>query len=268
MQSADLAWTRNLERVFTNGQVVSPRPGSPFTGNTLEVMNCSSTLDMTKPVVTIAGRKLGYRFLAAEARWILTGDNRVASIAPYSNVISKFSDNGIDFFGAYGPRVVSQLGGVISALVSDQSTRQAVMSIWRMNPPVTKDVPCTTTVQWLIRDGALHCIDTMRSSDLWLGWPYDVFNFSMLSAMIALILREEHGIHLNMGNLSLNAGSQHLYERNHEQAKLCVSEPDAVKYAPLQLRNFANAESLIAFLGNLADAQDRTHLPWLGELFV
>lgn len=268
IKTADAVWVNNMCEVLDSGMIASPRPGSDFTGKTMELINFESSIDMRFPVVTIPQRRLGYRFLAAEARWIINGDDRLATIAPYSPVIHKFSDDGVTFFGAYGPRVKAQLQGVVDALAADNDTRQAVLTIWRSNPPKTKDMPCTVAIQWLIRNGRIHCIDTMRSSDLWLGWPYDVFNFSMLTAIIVLMLRTQYKLGVVLGDLSLRAGSQHLYERDWENSAKCVSRPDAIEYAPLDLRYFRDADDLISFLSKVADGKDRNNLPWLKEIFV
>lgn len=218
--TATNTWLMALEHTLSSGTPTMPR-GLPCR----EILNAHTTTPMYKPIVTTPARHLGYRFMFAEAYWILTGDNRVSTIAPYSKSISQFSDNGKIFSGAYGPMVVEQVDYVVRALTKDLNTRQAIMTIWRPSPPPSKDIPCTVAVQFIVRDGYLHCIDTMRSSDVWLGWPYDTFNFSMLSAYIILCLYENTGIKLQLGNLHMNLGSLHLYEENVEQARLCITPP-------------------------------------------
>lgn len=172
-------------------------------------------------MMQIPERKLGYRFMLAEAWWILTGQNKLTSIDKYSKHIKEFSDDGTFFMGAYGPKVVDQLPYVLDCLVSDPSTRQAVISIWRERPRPSKDIPCTLSLQFLIRDSRLNCIATMRSSDIWLGWPYDVFNFSMISKYICELLHQK-GFPVYLGDLYFTAGSQHLYEQNFEAANKIV----------------------------------------------
>ena len=82
----------------------------------------------------------------------------------------------------------------------------------------------------MIRNNRLHCFDTMRSSDIWLGWPYDVFNMSMISRYVLLYLKSideiaiDHDIEL--GNLYLTAGSLHLYEKNVKKAFQIITEPE------------------------------------------
>lgn len=217
MHDTNTEWQAALSALMQGGQSVSPR-GIPCR----ELLGYQTVIPMNDPVVTIPQRKLGYKFMAAEAYWILSGDNRVATIAPYSKKIAQFSDDGKTFFGAYGPKIHEQLDYVTHKLRDDPYSRQAVINIWRENPPQTKDVPCTISVQWLIRDGKLHCIDTMRSSDIILGWPYDVFNFSMMSLWICCVLRTAYGLKLRLGNLYLTAGSLHLYESDEAVARQCI----------------------------------------------
>lgn len=252
-RSASAEWLDLLGEILTRG--VEARPRNMLTR---EIAGAQTCVDMSRPVVAVAERKLGRRFLCAEAAWILSGDNRVRSIAPFSKEISRFSDDGVYFRGAYGPRIVDQLTYVVDAISSDPDTRQAVVDIWRPNPRPTKDVPCTLSVQWLVRDGRLDCFDTMRSSDAWLGWPYDVFNFSMLSCYVALLVRERCGARLRLGTLRLTAASQHLYETNFEPAREILLKRLAT---PVELigrldpHELAKASDLIDLLWDLARLQ-------------
>lgn len=251
MNQTNAQWLRVLEEVLQNGNESAPR-GKPI----LEILGYQTKILMSSPVMTIAERKLSYKFMCAEAAWILDGDNRVESITGFNKNIAKFSDDGVYFAGAYGPRIVDQLTYVVDTLVADPDSRQAVIEIWRPNPRSSKDVPCTISVQWFVRNGALHCVDTMRSSDIWLGWPYDVFNFSMLSAYIVLLIKHRNlgwlpngsdnkkyeTLHnLKLGTLILNAGSQHLYEENFDAARLLVSSTPLTEHpcGNVDLDNFS-----------------------------
>jgi len=207
-------WFSHLSMIIKYGNTVSPRGKS-----TLEIPQSTLFVDMRDPVLQIAERKLSYQFMAAEAYWILTGDDRVETIAPYNKHISKFSDDGIKFFGAYGPKITSQLDYVINKLKEDKYTRQAGLTIWRENPPETKDVPCTVAIFFNIRCGKLNCHVFMRSSDVWLGVPYDVFNFSMLSHFICAKMNNLHGSVITPGDLYITAASSHLYSEDLDDAR-------------------------------------------------
>lgn len=168
-----------------------------------------------RPMIMPVGRKLSYRFMFAEAFWILAGDNQVDGIAPFNKNISQFSDDGKIFFGAYGPKIVEQLPYVIDNLTNDRDSRQAVLTIWRESPPKTKDVPCTIMVKFHL-DGRkkLHCHVVMRSSDVWLGLPYDIFNFSMLMHRVSTALPDQP----KPTTLTYTLMNGHLYERNWQAA--------------------------------------------------
>lgn len=219
-KSATQCWRQVLIDVLKHGA-----PRSPRGQETIELLNYRSLIDMRRPVVISKARKLSYRFMFTEARWILEGRNDLKTLVKFAPSMKNYSDDGLTLFGAYGPWILAQLPYVVNALIKDQSTRQAVLTIWRQNPPVTRDCPCTVSVQWLIRDDHLHCIDNMRSSDVWLGWPYDVFSFSMVSLVVALFLKTR-GVQVELGGLFLNAGSQHIYERNMSGALDALAEEE------------------------------------------
>lgn len=207
-------WINKLKEIIYKGQISNPR-GIKIK----ELINSSICIDMNYPIITIPERKLGYKFMMREAWWILSGRNDVESIKDYSKAISTFSNDNYHFDGAYGPRVVDQIRYIVDSLAQDLNTRQAVLTIWRSNPRPSKDIPCTISIQWFIRDGYIYCIDNMRSSDIWLGVPYDIFNFTMLTGYIMLLLKERGIYDLKLGKLYLNAGSQHLYEDNWKKAE-------------------------------------------------
>lgn len=239
-------WKKMLSDLLDKGELSSPR-----THATKELLGYQSCIDMSKPFLNIPERKLGKQFRYAEAAWILSGDNRVSTIAPYSKMISQFSDDGVRFFGSYGPKIVDQISYVINLLHKDPYSRQAVINIWREKPPQSKDIPCTTNLQFVIRNNKIHCIANMRSSDAWLGWPYDVFNFTCVSIYILLQLKSMHNVNYKLGTLTVNAGSQHLYERDWDYAKHCVNNvwdtPFIITYS-----QFKDGETFINSLWNSA----------------
>ncbi len=227
--NATEAWYSLLRNIMYYGKKVSPRGM-----DTLEVLHNNINMDMNNPIVNNDLRKLSYKFLAAEAYWILSGDNQVSGIAPYNKYISNFSDDGEIFFGAYGPRIKSQFSYVANSLVDDHMSRQAVLTIWRENPEKSKDIPCTINMTFNIRDNKLNCHTIMRSSDAWLGFPYDVFNFSMVAIMVMNMyhdmqlirlgtgkIKEEDMKQLELGTLYWTGISSHIYFKNLDQIQDC-----------------------------------------------
>jgi thymidylate synthase len=254
MQDATSAWLHATRLVMGQGELVAPRNQL-----TREIQQQTHILWMRKPVVRVPIRALNHRFMAAEAYWILSGDDSVAGIVAYNSKIAEFSDDGQYFFGAYGPKVVDQLPYMIEKLKSDRDTRQAGLTIWREKPPATRDVPCTVAVFASIRSELLHLHVFMRSSDLWLGLPYDVFNFSMLGHLICATLTEADGPKVTPGKLYLTAASSHLYERDWDKVARCQeglpqpTTPEAL---------FTDSDALMERLEALRHVSPGSRLRW------
>lgn len=223
-------------------------------GDSTKELLCNKTvIHAESPVLTTVYRGLNRRFLCAEPAWILSGSNRLSNIKPYLENYAMYSDDQVFMTGAYGPPVVDQLPYVTRTLREDPSSRQAVMTIWRPRPAPSVDIPCTVALQFLVRDYCLHTIVYMRSSDAWLGLPYDWFTFACISKVVAWSLGSM------LGNLTVVAGSQHLYAK-HESLARTLLVPQDEKTCP-RLSNIqaqwqecsGNIDSLIELLWSLAD---------------
>ena len=260
----DDVWLQTLKTVVNQGALIAPRGMQ-----TLELTHHCVVVDTRKPVMTIPARKLSYSFMVAEAFWILTGDDQVAGIAPYNPNIAQFSDDGKTFFGAYGPKILDQLPYVVNKLLADPSTRQAGLTIWRESPPTTKDVPCTIAIFFSLRDDQLHTHVFMRSSDLWLGLPYDVFNFSMLTHLVCAKLNSVSpkvkplGLELiRPGKLYLTAMSSHLYETNWQAANQCLLLGGGTEQPPTPELYWHNPTHLLMCLERLRHTKPGHQLRW------
>ncbi len=222
MPSFSVVWTQLLRETLATGHTSAPRGHV-----TRECYHRTIHVPMRQPVLCHPLRKLNYQFMAAEAYWILSGDDRVETITPYNSRLAQYSDDGVRFFGAYGPKIVSQLPYVIQTLRRDPASRQAGLTLWRENPPPTKDVPCTIAMFFMLRDARMHVHVFMRSSDIWLGVPYDVFNFSMVGHAVCALLNEHRPPTdpVCPGTLFLTAASSHLYEPQWSDAAKCIEQP-------------------------------------------
>jgi len=250
-ETANDAWLETLREILYFGNEVNPRGK-----RTKEILNNSFYFDMNYPVCYHQDRKLSYQFMAAEADWIISGDNTVQGIAGYNKNIAQFSDNGQIFNGAYGPPFQEQLPYIVRSLNQDSTTRQAVMTLWNRRPEPSKDIPCTVSLAWNIRENQLNCHVFMRSSDAWLGLPYDLFNFTMMTCRVgSLIINQQ----LNLGHMFVTLVSSHLYEeqwaaaddkKHVEPDKLpkpisCQwSEWDQIQYALIICKNNAKDAKL------------------------
>lgn len=105
---------------------------------------------------------------------------------------------------AYGPRLRDQIPRVMLALRNDPGTRQAVMFVGSEGDGPSPSLPCTCTIQFLLR-GGLQCVVSMRSWDLLKGLPYDLIMFGGLQQVVARCLGTGAGL------LQVNAASAHIY---------------------------------------------------------
>lgn len=207
-KTANHAWLQIMADIIACGRTIKARGLS-----TIEILCNEQTFDMNNPICYHQNRKLNYAFSTVDALFIANGDNRVANLAQYNKNIAQFSDDGLIFNGAYGPAFNNQLMYAVNALKEDEKTRQAVITIWHENPIVSKDRKCTIALQFLIRDGSIHTKVTMRSSDVWLGIPYDFFNFTIMTLRVLTLYNESKMPNepIKLGNMNWSAGSSHLY---------------------------------------------------------
>ena len=203
-----------LQQLLVYGQSASPRGEK-----TLEIIAWGATLDNPDSNILVSPvRNLNYSFQLAEWLWILCGFNDTEMLVPYNTKIEVYSDDGMFFRGAYGPKFVDQLPYILAELRRDSQSRRALMTFWRERPERSLDIPCTISLQFLIREGRLDLVTFMRSNDAWLGFPYDVFTFTMIQKYVAAILE------LPVGRYHHLVGSLHLYEQHTGSAYHVVNE--------------------------------------------
>lgn len=190
----------------------------------------NQTLVMQRPTErtpVVAGRRNNIFASIAETMWVLAGRDDIAFLAPYIPRAVDFSDDGVVWRAAYGPRLrswdgVDQIDSVVRLLNDDPHTRRAIISLF---DPVadyapSKDVPCTNWLQFTTRDGALHLTVVMRSNDLFWGFSgINVFEWSVLQEMVARWTG--HAV----GTLTFFVGSLHIYERHFERAQVVLDHP-------------------------------------------
>lgn len=184
-----------------------------------EVLNAAFCVeDPTRNIVTDPIRKMPLRYAIGELLWYLSGSNRTADIAQFAPKWNGLSDDGIHANSAYGYRIFKRFGfdqweHIRDMLIKDPNTRQAVIHIKDASNCPTKDVPCTVYLQFLLRNKRLNLSVHMRSNDIWMGVPYDMFSFCALQMLMAM----EIGV--KVGEYTHYAGSLHLYERDYQTAQ-------------------------------------------------
>lgn len=154
-----------------------------------------------------------------ELLWYLAGSKDADFITYYARGYKKDAVNG-QIYGGYGPRLMSrrisngsvtnQIENVVRVLKLKRGSRRAVIQLFDAEDivdPSRQEVPCTCTLQFLIRSDRLNLISCMRSNDAYLGLPHDVFAFTMIQEILARRLGVEIGTYKHM------VGSLHLYDK-------------------------------------------------------
>ena len=179
-----------------------------------EIINAITVIkDPTRNIVKSDIRNMSMRYAIGEFLWYLSGNNNLKEIQKYTKNWDRMSDDGKTVNSNYGYCIqkkygFDQLEYVYNLLATSSSSRQAVIHIKEPNNQSSKDVNCTVCLQFFVRDNKLYMTTYMRSNDLWLGFPYDVFQFCNLQILLSMRLGVELGTYTHI------AGSLHLYERN------------------------------------------------------
>ena len=169
------------------------------------------------------GRKLNPAIGAVEAAQLIAGraaPELVLKIAPQFK--SYLDDETVPkFHGSYGDRIGYQSLALVNKLRADKQTRQAVITLWDPwldNLQNKKDYPCTVSLHFAVVDNQLEMTTVMRSNDAWLGFPYDVFQFTQLQMTIAKTLNLDFGTYRHV------AMSLHVYERDISNAHALIEK--------------------------------------------
>ncbi len=183
-------------------------------------------LQITNPRARLSRSETKGRLFSAlgELFWYLAGTKNLQFITYYLSRYRNESEDGRTVYGGYGPRLFSrrknQVANVLALLRHSRDSRRAVIQLFEAADIATKhkEVPCTCTLQFLLRRGRLHMLTNMRSNDAFLGLPHDVFAFTMLQEIVARTLKVE------LGTYSHAIGSLHLYKRDRNGALQYLKE--------------------------------------------
>lgn len=136
-------------------------------------------------------------FHLAEALWMIGGRRDVAFVEQFAKRMRDFSDDGVNFHGAYGFRwrrsfLFDQLNALVSLLAADPGSRRAMLSIWDPAKDLgttSVDLPCNVMVKFSIEDDGLRALVFNRSNDvIWGAYGANVVQFSMLQEYLAMRL--------------------------------------------------------------------------------
>lgn len=219
-ENLDFVWEQ-WYNIITEKNSMLDRIGSRDGQVVGEVLNAITVLENpTKNIMTGGIRKLSMRYAIGELLWYMSGNPKLKAIQNYTNAWDRMSDDGEYVNSNYGYIIQDKFGfdqyEYCKELIrKDVNTRQAVIHIKTPQNTIenpTKDLNCTVCLQFFVREGKLYCTTYMRSNDLWMGLPYDIFQFTCIQIRMAMELDLEIGTYTHI------AGSLHLYERDYEKS--------------------------------------------------
>ena len=183
-----------------------------------EILNAVTVItNPTKNIMKNDVRNLSMKYAVGEMLWYMSGNKNLSEIQKYTSAWDRMSDDHKTVNSNYGWCIRYKYGFdqweyVRELLRSCPGTRRAIIHIKAADYMESKDVNCTVCLQFFIRGGKLHATTYMRSNDIWMGFPYDVFQFTCMQILMSMELGVDIGTYTHI------AGSLHLYKRDMLEA--------------------------------------------------
>ena len=179
------------------------------------------------PVLTT--KKLHLRSIIYELLWFLRGDTNIQYLHEHNvSIWDEWADENGDLGPVYGyqwrswpapdGRHIDQISGLLEQIKTNPDSRRLIVSAW--NPALLDEMalpPCHALFQFYVVNGKLSCQLYQRSADIFLGVPFNIASYALLTMMIAQVCN------LQVGEFIHTFGDAHLYSNHFEQAKLQLS---------------------------------------------
>lgn len=214
-----------MSHVLENGHHKQDRTGT----GTLSVFGWQMRFDLQKGFPLLTTKKLHTRSIIHELLWFIRGDTNIRYLkANGVSIWDDWADDEGDLGPVYGKQwrhwmtpmgtEVDQLQKLINGLRRNPDSRRHIVSAW--NPADVDEMalpPCHALFQLYVADGRLSCQLYQRSADIFLGVPFNIASYAMLTLMLAQISN------LQPGDFIWTGGDCHLYLNHLEQARLQLS---------------------------------------------
>jgi thymidylate synthase len=205
-----------------------PKPDRTGTG-TLAVFGAQARYDLRGSFPLVTTKKLHLRSIIHELLWFLKGETNIRYLRDHGVTIwDEWADAGGDLGRVYGAqwrdwrtadgRSVDQIARLLENLRTNPDSRRLIVSAW--NPGEVDAMalpPCHAMFQFFVLDGELSCQLYQRSADLFLGVPFNIASYALLTCMVAQVTG------FRPGDFVHTFGDLHLYSNHLEQAKLQLS---------------------------------------------
>ena len=210
-----------LRLVLENGKPRTDRTGT----GTISVFGAQARFDLRETFPLLTTKKLHLKSIIHELLWFLRGDTNVRSLNEAGVTIwDEWADEKGDLGRVYGAQwtdwrgadgaSVNQIDDVIAQIRANPHSRRLIVTAW--NPSEIAKValpPCHVLFQFYVQEGELSCQLYQRSADLFLGVPFNIASYALLTMMVAQVCD------LAPGDFVHTFGDLHLYQNHLDQAR-------------------------------------------------
>ncbi len=210
-----------LSHVLENGTDRGDRTGT----GTRSVFGYQMRFDLGKGFPVTTTKKLHLRSIIYELLWFLKGETNVKWLQENGvSIWNEWADEKGELGPVYGYQwrswpapdgnSIDQITGLVKSLKENPNSRRHIVSAW--NPALVDDMalpPCHTMFQFYVADGKLSCQLYQRSADIFLGVPFNIASYALLTMMLAQVCD------LEVGDFVHTFGDAHIYHNHFEQAK-------------------------------------------------
>jgi thymidylate synthase len=187
--------------------------------------------DLSRGFPLVTTKKLHLKSIVYELLWFLRGDTNVKYLNDHGvSIWDEWADENGDLGPVYGQqwrswpapdgRTIDQIADVVAAIRRNPDSRRLIVSAW--NPAEIEHMalpPCHCLFQFYVARGRLSCQLYQRSADVFLGVPFNIASYALLTMMVA------QATNLQPGDFIHTLGDAHLYSNHLEQARLQLSRP-------------------------------------------
>ncbi|MDO1530224.1 thymidylate synthase [Fulvimonas sp. R45] len=211
-----------LRHVLEHGTEKSDRTGT----GTKSVFGWQMRFDLNEGFPLVTTKKLHLKSIVHELIWFLQGDTNIAYLKENGvSIWDEWADEHGDLGPVYGAQwrawptadggVVDQIRWVVGEILRNPDSRRLIVSAWNVGElPKMALMPCHTLFQFYVADGKLSCQLYQRSGDIFLGVPFNIASYALLTHMVAQVCG------LGVGDFVHTLGDAHLYSNHVEQARL------------------------------------------------
>jgi thymidylate synthase len=211
-----------LRHILEHGVVKADRTGT----GTLSVFGYQSRYDLSAGFPMVTTKKLHWKSIVYELLWFLNGDTNIRYLNEHGVTIwNEWADERGELGPVYGKQwrswetrdghVIDQMKAVVDEIQRNPDSRRLVVSAWNVaDLPAMALAPCHALFQFYVAQGRLSCQLYQRSADVFLGVPFNIASYALLTHLIA------HVTGLEPGDFVHTLGDAHLYRNHLDQARL------------------------------------------------